>query len=57
MKVSAIRSRPPHDTIVVIGVHRTCAVGIQDTHTKTMYAACRDYCQECALLRLVWHEL
>ena len=34
MKVSTIRSRPPHDAIVVAGVHRKCAVGIKDTHIK-----------------------
>ena len=57
MKVSTIRIRPPHVTVVVTGVHRKCAVDIQDTHIKTMYAGCRGYSQECALLRLVWHEL
>ena len=39
-----------HDTVVVPGVHRKRAVGIKDTHTKIMYAACRDYSQDCAFL-------
>ena len=30
-----------HDAVVVTGVHRTCAVGMKDTHVEIMHAACR----------------
>ena len=39
--------------IVVAGVPRDCAVGMKDTRIEKLYAACRDFCQECAVLRPV----